>query len=667
MIRKRLLLALVLGIALIALCASAMAADDPMKVSMELSTNKFTEPKPIKVSITVTNVGDADMPSPVTLYYPSGKKVEEFGSPTLAAGASKNWSGDWTVTQKELEAGKITFKIKYAVYSDEVDEAGNNTLVNKTKNFSKKIQYSGADPVIEVNRTIVPTTAQKGQEVSVTYEVSNTGMVDVSNVTIKENSAIASKSGTIDSIAVGETGKYTFTAVMGSKDMTSNATISYKAGGKTYTTKVEGTTIKYGEVKLSATLTADKKGGAPGDTVKLTLKLKNSGTTDFTNVTVTDATLGTVFSGESVKAGETVTREKELTITENMDLQFTIKADDGTGKEIETATGRVNIIATDPTQQIVLNLTATADREKVYKLPGTVRFSFVLNNDSAVEVKNVSVKAVETTLYNVESIPAGGSISFMRDTDVSMAGTYQFTASCKDVLGQTLNFTSNSIQIAYAEPTPVPTEVPLVTPPAPATEPLPTDQPEPEWLEQAENIAGKAKWILVGVGGLLLILLLIGAIRRGKSRSESKKAMDHLEGATYRDYGAKPKRRRSEIDNGGTEDSNDAAKNENTAQDSELMAETLKRLYDNKAPEQGTAGAPEAATAETTGEAEQTAAEKTAAAAEATAAATEATAQAAETAVEAAETPAETVEAAKEALQARTEETGNGRRRRGQK
>ena len=660
MIRKRLLLALVLGIALIALCASAMAADDPMKVSMELSTNKFTEPKPIKVSITVTNVGDADMPSPVTLYYPSGKKVEEFGSPTLAAGASKNWSGDWTVTQKELEAGKITFKIKYAVYSDEVDEAGNNTLVNKTKNFSKKIQYSGADPVIEVNRTIVPTTAQKGQEVSVTYEVSNTGTVDVSNVTIKENSAIASKSGTIDSIAVGETGKYTFTAVMGSKDMTSNATISYKAGGKTYTTKVEGTTIKYGEVKLSATLTADKKGGAPGDTVKLTLKLKNSGTTDFTNVTVTDATLGTVFSGESVKAGETVTLEKELTITENMDLQFTIKADDGTGKEIETATGRVNIIATDPTQQIVLNLTATADREKVYKLPGTVRFSFVLNNDSAVEVKNVSVKAVETTLYNVESIPAGGSISFLRDTDVSMAGTYQFTASCKDVLGQTLNFTSNSIQIAYAEPTPVPTEVPLVTPPAPATEPLPTDQPEPEWLEQAETIAGKAKWILVGVGGLLLILLLIGAIRRGKSRSESKKAMDHLEGATYRDYGAKPKRRRSEIDNGGTEDSNDAAKNENTAQDSELMAETLKRLYDNKAPEQGTAGAPEAAGTETTAEAEQTAAETTAPAAEATA-------PAAETAAEAAETPAETVEAAKEALQARTEETGNGRRRRGQK
>ena len=646
MIRKRLLLALVLGIALVLLCASAALADDPMKVSMELSTNKFSAPKSITVSITVTNVGDVDMPGPVTLYYPSGKKVEEFGSPTLAVGASKNWSGEWTVTQKELEAGKITFKIKYSVYSDEVDENGENTLVNKTKNFSKKIQYTGADPELEIERTIMPQTAQKGQEVSVTYEITNVGPVDVSGITIKENTTISTKSGTIDSIAAGETGKYTFTAVMGTKDLTSNATISYKAGGKTFTSKVDSATVKYGEVKLSATLTADKKGGAPGDTVKLTLKLKNSGTTDFTNVTATDAALGTVFSNEKVPAGETLALEKELTITETQDIQFTVKGEDGTGKEVETATGRISVIATDPTQQIVLNLEASADRDKVYKLPGTVRFSFVLHNDSAVEVKNVTVKAVETPLYSVESIPAGESVSFIRDTEVSMAGSYQFTASCKDVLGQTLNFDSNAIPIAYAEPTPVPTEAPLVTPPAPATEPLPTDQPEPEWLDQAEGVAGIAKWILAGVGGLLLLLLLIGAVRRGKSRSDSKKAMDHLEGATYRDYGTKPKHRRSEINNGGTEaDHAAAAENENSAHSSELMAETLKRLYDEKAPEQTVKEAAEVVT-----EVADKAAE-------------EAAAPAVETAEKAAEVSPETAEAVKEALQARAEET-TGRRRR---
>ena len=470
---------------------------------------------------------------------------------------------------------------------------------------------------------------------------------------IKENASISAKSGTIDSIAAGETGTYTFTAVMGTKDLTSAATVSYKAGGKTFTSKVESATVKYGEVNLSATLKADKKGGAPGDTVKLTLTLKNSGNLDFTNVTVTDAALGTVFSGETVKAGETVNLEKDLTITDTQELQFTVTADESTGKGVETATGRVKIIAMDPTQQIVLTLNAESDRTTVYKIPGTVRFKITVNNDSNVEVKNISVRAIDTELYRFESIPAGESGSFIRDVDVSMAGTYQFTAVCRDQLDQVLNFTSNPVVISYSEPTPVPTEAPLVTPPAPAAEPLPTDQPEPEWLGRVEGIADNAKWILAGVAAVLLLLLLIGAVRRGKSRSESKKAMDHLQGANYRDYSAEPKRRRrNEISNGGTVSDGTAAEapaeekapEENTAQSSELMAETLRRLYSEKPEEK----------AEETVEAAAETAEK-------------AVEAATETAEEAAGEAAETVAEAVQDVKAAAEETAGTRRRRGRK
>ena len=587
MIRKRFLLAFALGFLLVLLFAvSAMAADDPLKVSMELSNNKFSKPETIKVSITVSNVGEGDMPSPVTLYYPNDKQVEEFGSPTLAVGVSKNWSGSWKVTQQELEAGKITFKIRYSVYNDE------GQLLNKTKNFSKKIIYSGAAPELSVHRTIVPTVAQKGQDVSVTYDIENTGASDVTAVTIKENSSVSPKSGTIDRIPAGETGKYTFTATMGTRDLTSAATISYKSGGKTYTTKVEAATIKYGVVNLSASLSADKKGGAPGDTVKLTLTLKNSGNVNFTGVTVTDEALGTVFSDETVPAGETVKLEKELTITETQDLQFSVTAQDETGQPVETATGRVSILATDPTQQIVLSVDASPDRDVVYKIPGTVRFTVNVHNESAVDVKNITVRAVETAVYVFESIPAGETRSFSRDMDVSMPGSFQFVASCRDQLDQTLRFSSNVIPISYAEPTPVPTEAPLVTPPAPVTEPIPEDLHVPDWLNQVEEIAASVKWILAGIGGCLLVLLLIGAVRRGRSRSQSRKAMDHLEGANYRDYSTAPRGgKRNEVTDNfrDTPESADAS-DENPVQDSELMAETLKRLYTDQ-PEQKAAEA----------------------------------------------------------------------------
>ena len=85
--------------------------------------------------------------------------------------------------------------------------------------------------------------------------------------------------------------------------------------------------------------------------------------------------------------------------------------------------------------------------------------------------------------------------------------------------------------------------------------------------------------------------------------------MDHLEGANYRDYSTAPKRRhRSEISNGGTaeaaaEEPKEAAapveQVENTAQSSELMAETLRRLYAEKPEEKAEEAVAEAGEAVT--------------------------------------------------------------------
>ena len=590
--RKHLIPGLILALALLLLCVSfALAADDPLKVSMELSTNRFTEPKEITVSISVSNVGESDLPGPVTLYYPSGKQVEEFGSPTLTVGTSKSWTGPWKVTQKELEAGRITFKLKYSLYNDE------GTLVNKTKNFSLRLIYTGAEPELTINRTIRPMTAQKGQEVTVTYEIENTGDADVTGVTIKENNAVSQKTGTIDAIAAGEKASYTFTATMGSRDITSSATVSYKSGGKSYSQKVEAAVIKYGEVKLTASVTADKKGGAPGDTVKLTLKLRNSGTVDFTNVTITDDNLGEVFKDLTVKAKETVTLTHDMTITETQDVQFTVNAEDATGVPVETATGKVNVIATDPTQQIVLSVHAEADRNAVYQIPGNVQFTITVTNESAVDVKNITVKAVDTTINTYDLIEAGDSRTFTRTMAVSMAGTYQFTATCRDQLDQQLSFGSNMLLISLEQPTAEPTEAPIVTPPAPQYEEVPETYEDldparklPGWVDQVESIADQIKWILAGVVAVLVILLLIGAIRRGAQKRHSNQAMDHLEGANYRDYSTEPKRNKRSVISGKDPVEKKAAEEEqteNTAQDSELMAETLQRLYKDSAPAEG--------------------------------------------------------------------------------
>ena len=76
---------------------------------MNLSQTRFTEPGPVTVGIQISNTSDKDLPGPVTLYYPNDRQVEEFGSPILAGGAVKTWSGVWNVTEDQLINGKITF------------------------------------------------------------------------------------------------------------------------------------------------------------------------------------------------------------------------------------------------------------------------------------------------------------------------------------------------------------------------------------------------------------------------------------------------------------------------------------------------------------------------------------------------------------------------------
>ena len=618
--RKQLWLALALGLVLVLLCAgSALAATDSLKFNMELSSTKFSEPKTVTVSFTITNVSDSETPGPVTLCYPDGEKVTEFGEPVLGVGSSKNWSGPWSVTQDELDAGKITFIVRYYEYDD------NGELKERAIGVSKRIQYAGAAPEIEVNRSIVPLVAQEGQDVSIIYEITNKGPSDITGVTIVENESISKESVSVGSIKAGATAKHTITVKMKKKDLTSAATIKYKAGGKNYTTKVDAKVIKFGKVDLTATLSADKKGGAPGDIVKLTLKLKNSGTTDFTNIEVTDEKLGTVFTGQTVKAGETLTLEKDLTITETQELLFKVTGDDGAGGQVETATSQVKVIATDPTQQIALRVEAQADRDAVYQIPGgIVRFTITVYNDSAVDVENITVKAVDVTLYTFEKIPAGGSKHFVRDMEISMAGSFQFTANVKDQLGQTVTFASNVLKIIKTDPPTDPTPTPIVMPTRPPEITVPPQlialeegtpveeikadsrnaDPEmqarvdaivegyrghddEERLDQIEEIANTAKWILAGIAAVGLLLLLIGAVRRMKNKAESSKAIDHLEGGAYRDYGAAPKgRKRNEIISGAEEKTAavpTAPLQADGAQNGGMSAEPLQSLYTRSA------------------------------------------------------------------------------------
>jgi len=336
----------------------------------------------------------------------------------------------------------------------------------------------------------------------------------------------------------------TYKATMGKKALTSSAKITYKADGSTEekTHTVEEKKIPFAETNLSATLSSNTKGVVAGGTLTLTLELKNKGNADMSDVRVTDAVLGDVFTNQKVDAGKTITLEKEITLTETSEYQFVVTAIDATGTEVSAASNTLSVTAMNPDDALHLTLTAVPDRTEVYNDPAGVRFTVTITNDSKVDASNVKISHGYVDLYTFESIKAGESRTMSRDTVLSTSGKFQFTATAQDPLENTSTFQSNEMQIAVYEPTPVPA---TPTPP-----PVPT--PEPTFVPATwapihhESIGTIPKMIqkfllpALIVAGILLVassgLLFVAAKKRIESKKASDAAYDHLERARRRDY-----------------------------------------------------------------------------------------------------------------------------------
>ena len=583
--------ALVIVMAL-GLCSAALAESIIVpEVSVVVSENRFSGPQPVDVTVTVTNKADVDMPGPCALYDPAGVRIAAFGTPTLKAGESAVWSGTWNVTAEQLTAGRLTFVVGYTYRN----EAG--VLETKTQPYSVSIVNAGVEAKISVTRTITPTTARNGQKVYVTYTIANTGSVDVTDLTIKESSAIAASPAKLGALKAGETVTHTFTVTMGKKNLTSRATVTWKAGGKEGNAPVEDATIKYGDVKLTASVSADKKGGPMGDVIKLTITLKNTGKTAIGNITVEDPILGTIFSGQTVEANSSVTLEKELTITNTADHIFTVTGTNANGDVIQTSTEYISVIAVDPAKSVTLVVSAEADRSTIYTKPGIVKFTVHVTNASAVEARDVTVTASGMTVYpyNTSSsgvtIAPGETLTFVRDVQVDIPGTFRFDAHTTGQLGEKQTFEGNNVVVRYAPPTATPTMAPIATPQVPVTQPVPQHDGLPSYYDTAEDALSIGFWVMAGLAGLSLVLIAVGVVGRSASASKAARAEDVIERTTGSDYTrAVPNRHRryipdNEVDEAPAESEPeivDAPQTEPEAPVEEKVAdmqETMSELY----------------------------------------------------------------------------------------
>ena len=531
--RMRLALAALLALCLLAAVPSALAVDSPISAQITITPDEMSTPGPVGVSISVTNISGADLTQPVTLYDPNGRIVSGFGqngSALMKKDAQMTVSLQGQVTQEMLDEGKITYTLRWQ------DESGQELAIP----VEASVRFNGEKSGLRIVRSISPEVVRSGQSVKVTYELTNTGEVSISNIQVKEKLNRTPK--TLKNLAIGATTTVEFTAKMGNADLTSGAEISFRPAGtgKTETAVIEDQVIPLAVRGLNVELSVDRTAVDIGESVRLILTARNEGNITYTKVTATDKKLGTVFENLTIPARETVTEEKLVTVTEPSTFQLKLALEDNTGTTNSVDTNSVMVSAFDPEKELILTVLLTADKEYIATAPEDVSMSVVVTNTSNVDCKDIKIRQNDLLIYTIPSLTAGQSMTVKRDFTVSQAGSFRFTAETKDTIGNTRTFDSNTLTLNYMRATPAPTSTPVPTVPPLETLPPADYSNTGSILRTMRNGLYTAAAVLGALTLVTGLLFIASTIVRARKRRQSDSAYDHLDLAERRDYTQAP-------------------------------------------------------------------------------------------------------------------------------
>lgn len=532
---KKLYALLMAALAVLLLFALPAAAEEPISLSLSVEPASLTAPADVTVSIRVVNNSGADMSEPVTLYDPDGQLVTAFGD----GGQALIKQGDYVtaqqtyhVTQAQLDEGKLTYMLSY----NQVDESGSVTVQSLAK--SAEIAYTGTNVDLTVNRTIDPAVVRSGKTVSVQYELYNAGNVEIKNIRVRENSSLSGTAQTVATLAPGERKTIVFNASMGNNNMTSEGKITYRAGEESRSLNLPAVTIPKAVpgLVLNEILTADKTAITNGETVTLTLTIENKGNITYSNISVTDATQGELFTNLTLGPGETLVKEKQFILSETTTFKYSITLPDNTGTTNTVTSNELKISVYDPAQVMLLTVMATPESNTIPSVPADMRFTITVTNNASREAKNIRLLHGNVAFYTINALAPSESYTVTPEFTLSQAGKYRFTASVRDELNNTVTFDSNEIVISVSAPTVTPTLVPVVTPPPLVTLTVaPIEVLEPV-ATQTNQILRYAAMALCALFGVTFVLFVISTVARAKRRSASKGAYDHMELGGSRDY-----------------------------------------------------------------------------------------------------------------------------------
>ncbi len=395
-------LCLTLAFLLCVISVPAFAAD----VTTSATPSSMATAGEAVIEITVSNDGSAAMEQIQISSAYSGIFFDTQGA-SIAPGKSQSFSCSLAVGDALLGTA-IPFDITWL-------ENGVQKSASSSVTIERQIAAS-----LSVSRVTSSTQASPGDEVALTYTITNTGGTAVTVNSLVDSEIAGSKPIASNfTIPVSSSTDFIYTYKMGYNTVVSQPVVTYlDSNDQTQTATASAVTLGMVNSKISVEVV---QGTPTADGVPFNINLTNNGNQKISSISITDD-LGKKVNDSSFALAVGESRQLSYTILtdETRYVVFYIKGKSSSGDTYEDNTKSYVVRKyIDPS---LLGIEFSATVTESLNVAGSIKINFVVNNTGTLDMSNLVIS--EQTVEKAEDGTETQKLTEIHRADTVVPGTY---------------------------------------------------------------------------------------------------------------------------------------------------------------------------------------------------------------------------------------------------
>ena len=441
---KRLLwrLTTICALALVGLamaCPPALAEEaQALEIDFSISPGEMAAPGDATMTFIIINPTRFDIHN-VYLTSADGLLSEPIGQ--IGAGETQTLVRPHAVTQEELDAGEVS----YVLTHDAPDPGGEKVSHTLTAPVTK----GSARPDVDFTRQLSSKYVAAGSQLTITYKLTNNGNVPASAIVVRD--ALGDFTGRLDQLEVGGVKSF-ISHVTVNGPVESEASLEYTVpSGETFTRKLDPIRVRLSDSALDAAFSVGRS-VFDADRADAILTLTNTGSDDYTGITVTDDVYGGVIA--DAVALPTGSNPYEVAYTYPVrgsgEYRWRVTGVSQSGEVLDFVTETLTLYDEPVEREIGVRMTASARTPRINRA-GRVTFEIAMVNSGTVMAQNLKLYEVSRgDIRTLAVLPVGEPTRCQVSYDVTEDSEFIFCLNYNDADNRPRTITAAPVNVVIS-------------------------------------------------------------------------------------------------------------------------------------------------------------------------------------------------------------------------